>query len=93
MAVEPITAVTADGREYPSWDALVEGESNGWLATAILRERAPKGTLFTWSVGPFPTKREANNARARIRTRYRREAETSQSDLVGINVRPAWKDV
>ena len=89
-------ARTEDGREFESWEALVESEANGWVATAILRERAPRQLLFTWTVGPFSTKREAANARNRMRARYRRqerEGRSVPSDLVAINVRPAWKDV
>ena len=46
-------------------------------------------------VGPFPTEREANNARNRIRAKYRRQEREGRvgSDLVVISVKPAWKDV
>lgn len=82
--------------EYDSWEALVEGESNGWVATAILRERAPRGTLFTMTLGPYSTKREAVNARQRIRSSHRRKVRNGEgvgSDIVAVCVKPAWKDV
>lgn len=82
---------TEDGRRFPSWEALVGSEAHGWVATAILRDRAPKGTLFTWTVGPYPTKREATNAGARIRTKSRKD--NGPSELVTITVKPAWKEV
>lgn len=82
-----------NGIEYPNWEALVEAEANGYIATAVLRERAPKGTLFTFSVGPFATEREANNARRRMRNRHNREDRENRlaSDLVTITVKPLWK--
>ena len=91
----PIPASTEGGKQYPSWEALVEGEAHGYVAVAILRERAPRGLLFPMVVGPFPTEREANNARNRIRAKYRRQEARGHvgSDLVVISVKPAWKDV
>lgn len=85
----------AFGQRFPSWEALVEAQANGWVATAILRERAARGTLFTWTLGPYPTKREATNASQRIRTRFRREDLNgrSPSDLLVVTVKPAWKDL
>jgi hypothetical protein len=90
-------AVTNSGKEYPSWDALVDAESNGYVAVAILQENTPKKGLFCWVVGPFPTKREATNAGVRIRAKYKRDLERAghplMSTLIRVNIRPAWKDV
>jgi hypothetical protein len=89
-----VKAVTESGKEYPSWEALVEGESNGYVAVALLRERAPKETVFPWVVGPFPTQALAQNAARRMRASFRRQdRDFVVSDLVSTRVRPAWKDV
>lgn len=88
-------AVTENGQEYDSWDELVEEESNGYVAVAILRSRTPAHQLFPMVLGPFTTKREAENARKRIRANYRRRdrEERVYSDLMGVHVKPAWKDL
>lgn len=92
---EEMQFVAESGERYPSWEALVEDQANGWVATAILRERAPRGSLFTWTVGPFPTKREAVNAGNRIRSKHRREDAGGHagSDLVAVTAKPAWKGI
>lgn len=96
MSDQELNYVSSDGkRRYASWEDLVAGEANGWVATAILRERARRQSLFTYTVGPFPTEREAKNARVRMRTRWRREDRDDRgvmSDIVAVTVRPAWKD-
>lgn len=83
------------GHRFDSWDDLVEAQANGWVATAILRERAKRESLFTWTVGPFPSKREATNAGQRIRANFRRQEKnhTAMSSLVAVTVKPAWKDL
>ena len=94
---EPVPVVGNYGTRYETWEALVEAEANGYVATAILKERARRGSPFTLTVGPFPGpdgKRLATNARQRMRARYRREVRDGNvgSDIVAITVRPAWKD-
>lgn len=83
------------GLWYDTWDDLVEVEANGYIVTAILEEDAPAKTLFTASVGPFPTQKDANNARARMRTSFKRSARegNSLSRLIKITVKPLWKEV
>jgi hypothetical protein len=102
MATKPpsadVPARSADGkRVYENWDALVEAESNGWVAIAVLRERAPKATVFSYAVGPWPGpdgKRLATNAAVRIRKSHKKrdEERMHNSDLLTVNVRPLWKD-
>lgn len=77
------------GRTYSSWDDLVAAEANGYVAVAILTRGA---STWPWVLGPFPTKVEANRARARLRTRIRREAEYRPTASYSLFVRPAWKD-
>jgi hypothetical protein len=52
------------GKHYPTWDALVEAEANGHVAVAVLDNGKES---WPWVEGPFATKREANNARVRLR--------------------------
>jgi septal ring-binding cell division protein DamX len=79
------------GKSYPSFDALIEAESNGYLATAILTNGKK---YWTWTVGPFPSKREANNAKGRLKTSLNREADRYPfTQVLGYTVRPAWKEV
>jgi len=84
------------GTRFESWEALVATHANGWVATAILREKAPRQTLFTWTIGPFPTKREAVNAGHRLRSKYKRIERDEgylPSEIVTVTAKPAWKDV
>lgn len=79
--------------KYPSWDALVLAESNGWLATLILSNGKQ---TWTWSEGPFPGpdgKKEAKNAVVRMRKRVRKEIamRAPHTVLVSTSTRPAWK--
>ena len=74
---------------YPSWEALVEAEANGYVVVAIIRN---KKEVWPWIVGPFPTKREAGNARNRLRRSLRKDSENNYSLNFSLFVRPAWKD-
>lgn len=74
------------GKHYPTFEALVEEEANGWLATAVLTRG---DETWPWSVGPFSGKREALRAAARMRRKIR--AETSSATTFSVFVRPAWK--
>lgn len=77
------------GTTYPDWEALVEAESNGYMVIAIIRNET---TTWPWAEGPFASKREATNARNRLRTRLRREAaDRSPQATFNLFIRPAWK--
>lgn len=81
-------------RTYDSWEELVEAESNGYVATVMLRKKQKKGYVYwTWTVGPYPTKREATNARNRLKTQIKRYDGSEPVEVLAYNVRPAWKDV
>ena len=87
---------TEDGRRFDTWKALIESEANGWVAVAILKEKAKRGSLFTMTLGPFPSQREGNNARNRIRAKFHRQERQEKyvlSELVTITVKPAWKNI
>ena len=73
---------------YPSWEALVEDEANGWVAVAVVSNGRQ---TWPWVVGPFPTKREANNARVRLRRESKRKS-LSPKYSASFFVRPAWRD-
>ena len=83
---------TTTGETYPSWEELVEAEANGWLCIALITG-AHKQAGKTWPFveGPFPTKREAENARSRMRGKFKREAEHYPGQTYKFFVRPAWK--
>jgi hypothetical protein len=78
------------GTTYPDFDALVAAEANGYVVTAIINN----GKIsWPWTIGPFDTKKEATNARARLRTKLKREqAQTFGHVEFSLFVRPLWKD-
>lgn len=76
------------GKSYESWDALVEAEANGYVAVALLTNQKQS---WPWVEGPYDTKHEANNARNRMRNRFKKEAEWRQVKAKFF-VRPAWKE-
>lgn len=85
---------SATNTTYPNWDALIEAEANGHVAIAVLKHQRT-GTIFTACFGPVPTKREATNMAVRIRNRHRKDMARgdSESELLVVNVRPAWKEL
>lgn len=72
-------------RTYPSLEAMVEVEANGWIVTALITKR---NKTWPWTQGPFSTQREANNARVALRRYFKNRA---PSTTVKFFVRPAWK--
>ena len=76
---------------YPSWEALVEAEANGHVVVAIMTSATQS---WPWVVGPFPTKREANNAKNRLRRTLLKERSKQAGENLNFSlfVRPAWKD-
>jgi hypothetical protein len=75
---------------YDTWDALVEAETNGWVATLIAETK--NGQAFTYTLGPYPEKRLATNASRRLRNLFKKE-EPHDLVLLGVTVRPAWKEL
>ena len=73
---------------YPSWEALVEATSNGWVAGAILNEGK---TTWPWMEGPFADKQEAEKARNRLRSLFKRTMEDHPNTTAKFFVRPLWK--
>lgn len=79
---------TDTGTTYEDWDALVAAEASGFTVTAIITRA---GKSWPWSEGPFPTQREAENARARMRTKMKREQDNYPDTTFKLFVRPLWK--
>jgi hypothetical protein len=88
VAGSDVTAVTEDGREFPSWEALVESESNGYVVVAVI---STAKETWPWVSGPYPTKADAERARARTRTRFKRKQQSHPGHEFRLFVRPAWK--
>ena len=77
------------GTSYPSWDALVHAEANGYVVTAIVSNGKQS---WPWSQGPYDTKTEATKAQARMRYRLRKEKEQHPGMTGSVFVRPLWKE-
>jgi len=91
--MKPLTVRSESGRIYPSWDALVEAEANGYVTVALLKG---KERIFVQVFGPFPSKREATNAGVRLRTKHKRQVESldhNPAELLAVSVRPCWMEV
>lgn len=83
-----IPAVGRSGTVYPNWDALVEAETNGFVVVAVPKQHSK--TTVPWVVGPWPTRREANNCRQRMRTKLK---QVMDLDQITFYIRHAWKEV
>lgn len=77
---------TETGIEYPSWDALVEAESNGYVATAVLERGS---AIWTWTHGPTADREDAVRASKKLRANLKKDPEGARLRIV--TVRPAWK--
>lgn len=87
MAKKDIPAYSpTTNTHYPNWDALIQAESSGYVAVAIIDNGVE---IWPWMVGPFATKREASNQAASLR----RQARRGEFDRLKVKVfvRPAWK--
>lgn len=80
---------SSTGKTYPSWEALVEAEANGYVVVAVI---ADGKQTWPWVEGLYPTKAEASKARNRMRTKLNRESTNYPSTSFRLFVRPAWKD-
>lgn len=85
-------AYSADtNTHYPTWEALVEAEAEGYLVIAIV---SSEKQTWPWVQGPYPDKREANNARARARNKFKKDIQSPWVDpnlTASFFVRPLWK--
>lgn len=79
---------TNTNKHYPSWDALVAAEANGYVLVGKL-EMPGEDVFRVAVVGPFETKTEAERARARHAARWRQEVKPYK---VRTSVRICWKD-
>jgi poly(3-hydroxybutyrate) depolymerase len=85
---DDIPAIGRNGTTYPNWDALVAAETHGFVVVAVPKELSRN--VVPWVVGPWPTKREANNAKLRMKTKLKKDYDLEQ---VRFYIRLAWKDV
>lgn len=83
-----IPAIGHKGKVYQNWDELVLEESHGFVVVAVPKERSK--STGPWVVGPWATKREANNCRQRMRTKLK---QVMDLEYVDFFIRHAWKDV
>lgn len=72
------------GKQYASFDELVDAEASGYVVTAII---ARGSSSWPWSVGPM-TKAEAKKLAPKLRNRIRKET----GYQVSVFVRPLWKE-
>lgn len=84
------------GKEYPSWEALIEAHANGYLVVAIITSGDGKKT-WPYIEGPMP-KAEAERVRTNLRSKWKRqqkrmsERDPRKTQTYAFFVRPAWKD-
>lgn len=86
-------ARSEDGkRVYEDWDALVAGEANGYVVVAIITAPNYKHP-FPRVQGPYPTKVEADKAKARWRTKLLREQKQYfPNHKFRLHIEEVWKD-
>lgn len=83
---ETISYSNTTGVVYPTWEALIATEANGYVAVAIISDGE---SSWPWVNGPFDTEREAKNYSATLRRMANRG---EFNDLtVKVFTRPAWK--
>lgn len=72
---------------YGSWDELVGAEANGWCL--VIQVTNSKGRTWPYVLGPFDSRRDANNARQRVNYSWRRDL-GSEGYSAKFFVRPLW---
>lgn len=86
---DPETGIT-----FPDWDTLVDHLANEYVVVAIITDPRTKHP-FPRVQGPYPDKVQATNAKARWRTKLRREqrkhAEYADHTF-RLHIEPVWKD-
>ena len=73
---------------YSSWDALVEAEANGYVVIAVITRDS---TTWPWVHGPYPDKKEASKARARLLRKMKKDDWKYPTTKYKMFIRPAWK--
>lgn len=74
---------------YPSWDALIEEEANGYVVVAVISNGKK---TWPWVIGPFNVRENAQRAQARLRYKLKKDLKTRPGFTGKVFVRPAWKD-
>lgn len=79
------------GRRYPSWDALVAAESEGWVV--VITSTRPNTNPVVY--GPFADKALATKSRARLRARYvvSERQEHGAKFKIASRIVLLWKDM
>lgn len=84
---------SATETSYDNWDALLEAEANGFVMVAVITN-THNGRTWPWVVGPFDSRKDAENYRTRTRTKWKRDQD-KRGLYVHLSyrfyVRPAWK--
>lgn len=75
------------GKTYPSWEALLEAETNGWCVVSTTSR--PNTVPFV--VGPFASQADARRAHRRLARRWAKE-EGRYGHTVKTYTRNLWKD-
>lgn len=80
----PAYSPTTD-THYKNWDALVKAESNGYVVVGT-SDRHDTSAIV---IGPYATKEEAQQARARLRPKWVRE---ERPNKITTSIRILWKE-
>lgn len=75
--------------DYACWDNLVEAEANGY----VLVGTSTRPSTSPIVIGPFETKKEANEARPRYYQKWKRQEARYGSFKVSTSIRVLWKDI
>lgn len=82
-------AYVCGGKSYPSWEALLDDNTNGWAVVAVIDNGK---VVWPYVEGPF-TKEEAERKRRSLRRKWRREQKAGRytDQTHKFFVRPTWK--
>ncbi|QWF85709.1 hypothetical protein [Amycolatopsis sp. CA-230715] len=79
---------------YPSWDALYEAETNGFVVVCVLQHahrKSGRTTTFARTSGPFAQRNTAKNEAARLRRRWKQRApQPDEPTLLVVTIEPLW---
>lgn len=84
------------GRDYPSWDDLLDTEANGFSVVVLMRTQGSNSgsTTFVRTIGPFTTHREARSKAPAIRRHFRCAAKDHPyTDILSVQIEPLWKEL
>ncbi len=76
---------------YDTVEELLKAETNGFALVCIIAVNDPKYRQVPKVYGPFDTKREARNARARQVRLFKKPGNPYRTTLVSTSIVPMWK--